>query len=290
MNDGTKAAAYMILSSMSFSLMNLTVRLSSLSTDIMQQVFFRNLIGLIISFLLIRKQGLPLLAEKQYQPMLFVRSLTGYIGVIFLFRANALASQADVALLSRTTPIWVSLFAALILKEKISKIQIPVIVLCMAGAVIAINPSFDSDIVPLLYAMVPAVMSGIAYTMIAMCSGKVHPMTVIFHFCALSTICSGVVMLPRYISPDPLTLLQLFFIGIFAAGGQIGLTYAMQKAPASQTSIYDYSGLVFSIYLGWLVLSEPLKPTTLIGSILIIAGGLWSFLYNNHLHKKTSPA
>ena len=268
--------------------MTLTVRLSSLSADITQQVFFRNLIGLIISFLLIRKQGLPLFAEKQYRPLLLIRSAAGLTGVFFLFRASALASQADVALLSRTTPIWVSLCAAIILKEKIPFVQIPVILLTMAGAVIALNPSFDSDIVPLLYAIVPAIINGVVYSMIALCKGKVHPMTVIFHFCALSTICSGLAMIPNFTMPDSGTLLQLFLLGIFSAGGQFGLTYGVQKAPASQTGIYDCSGLVFSLFLGWLILSEPLKISTLIGSALIIAGGLWSYLYYKNADQQSS--
>ncbi len=277
----------MIFSSMSFSLMSLSVRLSSLSVGIMQQVFFRNLFGLILSFLLIRKQGLPLFAEKEYRPLLLIRSGAGLIGVFFLFYASSHAAQADVALLSRTTPIWVSLCAVLILKEKIPRIQIPVILLCMAGAAVALNPTFDSDPIPLLISTMPAVLNGVVYSMIALCKGKVHPMTIIFHFCAFSTVISGILMLPGFVIPDPKTLFFLFMIGISAACGQLGLTYGTQKAPAAEVGIYDYSGLVFSIFLGWVVLSEPLKLSTLTGSVLSIAGGLWSFIYNNRQHSKT---
>ena len=63
----------------------------------------------------------------------------------------------------------------------------PVIALCLAGTVVAMRPSFDSNILPLLLAAATAVSSGLAYTMIAFCKGKVHPLTVIFHFSLFST-------------------------------------------------------------------------------------------------------
>lgn len=83
--------------------------------------------------------------------------------------------QADIAVLNRTSPIWVSLFALLILRERISKVQIPVILLCLAGAVAAMRPSFDSNTLPLVLALLTAVSSGLAYTMIAFAAARWLP-------------------------------------------------------------------------------------------------------------------
>lgn len=52
-------------------------------------------------------------------------------------------------------------------------------------------------------------------------------------------------MIPSFVVPTPRDLIMLILIGIFGAGGQIGLTYAYQKAPAAEVSIYDYSGIIF---------------------------------------------
>ena len=284
MNNKTKGIIYMIISSCAFSVMSLIVKISSFSADIMQQVFFRNLVGLIISYIIIKKEGLVLFAEKKYQIPLFLRSLSGYAGVVLLFKATSLGSQIDVALMYRTTPIFVSIFSFLILHEKISKVQIPAMFLCMVGAAVALNPKFDSDLLPLLLSLGCAMMSGVAYTMIAFCKGKVHPMTVIFHFCTVSTILAGIGMIPTFSWPSSSTLFMLFLIGIFAAIGQIFVTYAYQNAPSAEVSIYDYSGLVFSAFLGFIFLGESVKLSTFIGSVLIIGSGIWVFVY----HKKTS--
>ena len=273
----------MLVSTTSFCLMSMVVKLSATTVGTLQQVFLRNLVSLIAVGVVIWKRNLPFLGEKQYQPALFARSFFGFVGVIMLFYATANARQADIAILSRTSPIWTTVFAALILKEKISKVQVPVIALCLAGTVVAMRPSFDSNILPLLLAAATAVSSGLAYTMIAFCKGKVHPLTVIFHFSLFSTVAGFFLMLPTFTMPTFRDVIMLILIGVFAAGGQIGLTFAYQKAPASEVSIYDYVGIVVSMLIGNLVFGEPLAASSILGGVLITSSALWSYWYN-HRH------
>ena len=278
-----QATALMLMSTTSFCLMSMGVQLSATTVGTLQQVFFRNLVSLIAVGVVIWKRNLPFLGEKQYQPALCARSFFGFVGVIMLFYATANARQADIAILSRTSPIWTTVFAALILKEKISKVQVPVIALCLAGTVVAMRPSFDSNILPLLLAAATAVSSGLAYTMIAFCKGKVHPLTVIFHFSLFSTVAGFFLMLPTFTMPTFRDVIMLILIGVFAAGGQIGLTFAYQKAPASEVSIYDYVGIVVSMLIGYLVFGEPLAASSILGGVLITSSALWSYWYN-HRH------
>lgn len=275
-----QATALMLLSTTSFCLMSMVVKLSATSVGTLQQVFFRNLVSLLVVGAVIWKKKLPFLGEKKYQPALCARSFFGFVGVIMLFYATAHARQADVAILNRTSPIWTSIFAALFLKEKISKVQVPVIALCLAGAVVAMRPAFDSNLLPLLLAAATAVASGVAYTMIAFCCGKVSPLTVIFHFSLFSTVGAFFLMLPSFVIPTLPELGMLLLIGIFAAGGQIGLTFAYQKAPASEVSIYDYVGIVISMLLGYFVFDEALTLSSVLGGILITCSALWSYIYN----------
>lgn len=141
MENRKQAILLMTLSSASFCLMSLVVKLSATNIGTLQQVFFRNLVSLFIVGFLIYRKKLPFLGEKKYQPALCARSFFGFLGVVMLFYATAHARQADVAIISRTTPIWTTLFAALILKEKISRVQIPVIALCLAGQLCRHAPS-----------------------------------------------------------------------------------------------------------------------------------------------------
>lgn len=270
----------MLLSALFFALMQTLVKISATTVGTMQQVFSRNLISMFIAFLLLKRKRLPLLGPREYQLPLFVRSFLGFVGVVMLFYATIGARQADIALLNRTSPIWVSLFAMLFLREKLSRVQIPVVLLCLAGAFVAMQPSFHSNFLPLLLALLTAVSSGLAYTMIAFCKGHVNPLTVIFHFSLFSTVAGGILMIPSFVKPTWQDLIMLGLIGIFGAGGQICLTYAYQKAPASEVSIYDYSGIIYSALLGYFLLGEELSLSTVVGACLITGGALWSYFYN----------
>lgn len=153
------------------------------------------------------------------------------------------------------------------------------------GAYIAMQPSFDSNPFPLLAALLAAVVSGMAYTMLSYCKNYTHPSAIIFHFSALSTVCAGLMMLPNLVIPSPKVLMMLLMIGIFAAGGQFFLTYAYQQAPASEVSIYQYSGVVFTAALSYAFLGETLSRSSVIGGIVILGAIFWVFESTKRLKK-----
>ena len=277
MKEKTQAVLFIILSAFSFSLMQAMVRLSASGIGTMQQVFFRNSISLLVTAYLIKKEGLRFFGPKEYQPALLARSLFGFLGMILLFYASAHASQGDVSVLNRTNILWVCLFAALILKERISKEQIPMIALCLVGTVVALRPTFDSNVLPLLAAELSALCCGVAYVMISYCKGHVPSMTVVFYFSLFSTVGAGILMIPSWVFPTPKQWFMLILIGLFGSLGQIFITNAYQKAPAAEVSIYDYSGIIFSALIGTLLLHERLSASTVIGALLITAAGVLSY-------------
>lgn len=274
----------MLLAAMLFAAMQIIVKLSAANIGIYEQVFSRNLISMGIAFFFIRKQHLPPLGTCKDQGLLFTRSLFGYMGVVMFFYAAKYALQADVAILNRTSPAFVTLFAAIFLKEKITRIQIPVILLCFGGAYISMRPAFDSNFLPLLLALLSAVTSGIAYTAVAYGKGRVSALTVIFHFSLFSTVVGGLQMIPSFVIPSARDALFLILIGITGGFGQIALTCAYQMAPAAEISIYQYTGIIFTALMGYWVLGETLTATSVIGGLMIAGAALWSFRY--HRRKK----
>lgn len=88
MNERNQAVVLMLLSALSFSLMQAVVKLSATNIGTMEQVFCRNLISMAISFVLLQRSHLPLLGGRKYQPALLARSFFGFIGVVMLFYAT----------------------------------------------------------------------------------------------------------------------------------------------------------------------------------------------------------
>lgn len=278
----TRAVTLMLLSSLSFSIMQVFVKMSSTEVGTFEQVFFRNLISMIIAGVTVYRAKLDLIPEiKKGGLALWGRSFFGFLGIVLFFYATGHARQADVAMLNRASPVFVTIFAGPILKEKVSKVQVCAVALCLVGAYISMQPSFDSNPLPLLCALGAAmVVAGLAYTLLSYTKRFTSAPVIIFHFSLLSTVCAGLLMIPGFVLPSPKAMGMLLMVGLFAAEGQYLLTYAYQQAPASEVSIYQYSGVVFTALLSYLIFHETLTATSIIGAIVILAAIFWVFEYS----------
>ena len=276
----TKAICLMLVSALSFSVMQVFVKLTSGEVHTFEQVFFRNLISFFLAAAMVAKKNRPFLGEIRAGKLaIWGRSFFGFLGIVLFFYAVGNAKQADVAMLNRSAPVFVTLFAALILKEKLNFVKIGATLLCLSGAYVAMQPSFDSNPLPLLCALCAAIVSGLAYTMLACCKKAVSSETIVLHFSALSTVLAGIMMIPYFHFPSLKNLFFLLMVGVFAAIGQFFLTSAYQVVPASEISIYQYSGVVFTAALSYWILGETLSTTSILGAMLILAGIFWVFEY-----------
>ena len=277
------AVLLMLLSSFAFSCMQVFVKLTANAVGTFEQTFFRNLVSLFVAFFLVRKVGAHPLKEMRGKPALWGRSFFGFLGIVLFFFAAGNAPQTSVAMLNRASPVFVTLLAGVFLKEKITGVKVASVCLCLLGAYIAMNPTFAGNMfLPLLCALLAAVVAGISYTMLAYCRDSVSPPVIILHFSAFSTIAAGIMMLPSFVMPSLRTLAMLLLIGLFAAVGQIFLTYSYQMAPASEVSIYQYSGVVFTALLSFPIFGETLDRRSLLGGSIIFAAIFWVFQYHSH--------
>ena len=58
------------------------------------------------------------------------------------------------------------------------------------------------------------------------------------------------------------------------------LTYSYAFAKASEVSIFNYSGILFSMLFGAMFLGQPVKSTSALGAALVILAGLIVFIGN----------
>ena len=272
----------MILSALSFAAMQVVVHLSK-EIPTMEQIFARNFFILIVAFFVIRKKKGSFYGEKKYQLGLFGRSFFGFLGLITLFYASSHAAQGDVTILNKLSPIFVTILAVVTMKEKLPLIQIPALLLSLIGAFIVFQPNFQSNPLPLIMALLSAVSSGVAYTLLGYFKDKVDGMTVIMHFSTFSAVASLPFMIQNFVMPDARQFLLLILIGVFGSLGQAFITYAYRYAPASEISIYNYSGIIFSMLLGYFILGEPITRSSVIGGICVASASLIVFIYTRRI-------
>ncbi len=281
MTNKSRSVIFILLSSLSFALMSVFVKLLP-GIPVLEKVFFRNLVSLIVTFFMFRKASGSFKGNPENRKFLILRSLLGLTGVFLYFYAINNLYLADSAMLNKLSPFFVTLFAFLFLSEKIYKQQVVALVVVFLSALLIIKPKFDLSVLPSLSGFLSAICAGAAYTTVRYLGTKGEkPKTIVFYFSLISVLALLPAMFFVFVKPTWLELLSLIAIGVFAAGGQFGLTYAYKYAKASEVSIYNYTNIVFAAILGLSIWKEIPDTMSLIGSVLIIITSIYIFRFNN---------
>jgi drug/metabolite transporter (DMT)-like permease len=151
-------------------------------------------------------------------------------------------------------------------------------VVAFAGAVLVIKPRFDLSVVPALIGLGSSLFAGGAYTAVRALRTREAAVTIVFHFSLVTVVLLLPLIAADLYLPTGREWALLLGIGLGAAAGQIGLTMAYRHAPAAQVSVYSYSTILFAALVGFIVWSEVPDLPSLIGAVLIMAGGGVAFL------------
>lgn len=280
-SDRTKGILLMTASALCFAFMSIAVKRTGGTIPVFEQVFFRNLVIVIVAGAYLLRHHLPLYGPRQYQPAMFGRSILGVLGVLASFLATNTGSQADVSILSRLSPFLITAFSALFLKEKITKIQIPALLLAFGGAFVVANPKFHSNMYPIVMALLCSLASSFSYTLVGYLKGKAHPFSIILHLGTVSvaTMVPAMLLTRQFVWPTGQEFFDLLLIGIFGVLGQICLTYAYKLADASEVSIYSNTNILFAAILGRVFFGERIAPNTLVGGGMVLAAMILVYVF-----------
>lgn len=281
-NNIKLGSLFIIFSALSFSIMEIAVKISGSNIPVMEQVFARNFVTLFISaFIMIKNKEKPF-PDKKNVVSIMCRSVSGYLGIICYFYATNNMVLADASVLQKTSPFWSSFFAFLLIKEKILKVQWLGMTVAAIGSVFIIKPTMNSNIFPALIALSAAMFAGISYAIIGSLKGKESNALIIFYFSLFSCLFS-LFFIKSFVIPNLFEILLLLLIGIFAGFGQLFLTVAYKKAPVSAVSIYNYTGVIFSYIFSVFMFKEIIDIYSIIGMILTISAALLVYFYKNKI-------
>ncbi len=272
-----KSVLLMTVSSLSFALMSLMVRLAG-DLPLFEKVFFRNLISLIIAIVIILKKGNSFWGKKENRKFLILRGIGGLSGVLLYFYCITNMNLSDGTMLNKISPFFVILFAALFLKEKLNKHQIIAAIVAFLASMLIIKPQFDMVVLPAMMGFGSAIFAGFAYAIIRLLNLRGEsPATIVFYF----SLISFVVTLPGAVAtfqlPTSIEWFYLIGIGIFAGIGQILMTESYQYSRASDIAPYKYLHVLFTAIISIMFLSEAPDLLSILGSVIII--GAFVYLY-----------
>ncbi len=277
-----KAIIMLIISALFFALMNMFVQLSG-DVPTIQKAFFRNFVALIVASVILIKNKVSIVPPKGARVDIILRSVTGFLGMVCHFYALGKLNISDASLLNKMSPFFAIIFSIFLLKERANRVQWAFILTAFVGVLFVIKPTFhNAQLLPSLIGFAGGVLAGCAYTLVR--RATMHGAKgsyVVFFFSAFSCAASLPFVIFGY---SPMTWQQLLLLigaGVSAAVGQFCITAAYSFAPAKEVSIYDYSQIIFSAAIGFLVMGQLPDWLSIIGYVVIIAAAFLMFRYNN---------
>ncbi|MBQ7071151.1 MAG: DMT family transporter [Ruminococcus sp.] len=279
---------YIIISAFCFAFMSAFVRLSG-DLPTMQKAFFRNFVALWFALAVLIKNKTPIRVEGTKPKIaLFVRCLAGSLGLIGNFYAVDRLKLSDASMLNKMSPFFAVVFAIIVVKEKLSMVQLITVLGAFAGSLFIIKPSFsNADLLPALAGFGGGMGAGLAYACVRyMGKHNVNGPLIVAFFSVFSCMLTLPFMILNF---TPMSLKQLLFLlgaGMSAAGGQFSITAAYSHAPPREISVYDYSQLIFSTCIGFFLFGDVPDVWSFVGYFIIVGMAVLQFFYNNVWHKE----
>lgn len=289
-----KGILFLVLGLSVFSIQDVIMKFFSDEIALQEVIFSRGLVTLVvICFLILRHEGAKgFIAQRPF--LCIVRGFAGFTCFTTFSMALAVLPLADAMPLYYTSPLFVIAFSIPFLGETVKLRSWVAILVGFAGTVLVAQPS-AYGIEP---AMILAIVSAIAYSWQSLLARKLgsteSALGMTFYsmctFVALSGfmgLAFGNGWLDNFAHPSAQYLFRawtwptlgqfglILTVGLVAAIGFLCISQAYRLGQASVIAPFEYSSLPFAVFWGWLFWGEIPGLMTILGSALIIGGGLY---------------
>ena len=260
---------YMVLAAFGFALMGLCVKqLDHLPA--IELVFFRSLVAVSLSYLMIRRAQIPVFGT--HYKLLLLRGLLGTAGLTLFFIAIKELPLGMAVTLNYLSPIFTIIGTWILLNERIRPIQWLFLAIAFGGVYyLNANTSYFTWS-SLLIGISSAVFAGTAYALVRLLSTKEASITIVFYFPLVATPISLIWALTHWTQPDWEDLPYIFGMGLLAQVAQVLMTKAYKLSAANLVATASYSAILFSMLVEILFLHAIYQPDAWIGIGMILSG------------------
>ncbi len=274
MQSALKGIAFMLASTLLAAVMNSAARYISQSVHPFELIFFRNLFAFFFVLPFLWRVGFGALRTER--PWMHAgRASLNVINMMFWFTAISLAPLAEVVALGFTAPIFATILGVLIVKEVVGIRRWSAIVVGFIGAVVVLQPGFDTVQLGHGLVLMAAMMWAAILLIIKSLSRTESSITIVAYMSILMTPLSLIPALFVWVWPTWTELGWLAVIGISGGAAQYLLTQSFHEADISVVMPFDFAKLVWIALIAYIAFAEVPTLTTWIGGAIIFASGLY---------------
>ncbi|MCA0406424.1 MAG: DMT family transporter [Proteobacteria bacterium] len=289
--------AFKLGSAFSFSCMGACVKMASSVSGpthfpVGEIVFARSFFALIPLFVWLAATGALSSAFVTENRMGHIRrGIVGSLGMGFGFAGLAYLPLPDATAISFAAPLFSTVLAALVLGEVVRLFRWSAVLVGFVGVIVMLWPHLSAEALMTdggterargaAFGLAGALAAAFALIEVRKLTWSETTGAIVLHFSLLTTVLGvlsllGGAIAPDYawVKPDGKQALFLLLTGISGGFGQIFLTEAYRRAPASLVAPFDYTAMIFAILWGYMLFGDWPEPLVLLGAGIVAASGI----------------
>ena len=255
-----------------FTIMNVFAKLLSENHSVIEIAFYRNLIAcmpfLFMVFVLGKRD---ILVIQSKLAAIGVRAVVGAISLITTFAAYSLMPMAETTVLLFTASLFIPVLGVIFLHEKVGPYRWAAVAIGFIGVVIMTGPAGSVNGLGVTVALIEALMHATLQIILRYLGKFERPETVAFYFLVIGTLVTALPLPFVAVTPTVAELPLLLGLGLSGAAAQWLLSVAFRNAPAAIVTVFNYSGIVWATFFGWLIWNDWPLPAVLAGAAVVIA-------------------
>jgi len=278
--DNTRGSLYMVIAMAAFALEDMFIKSAAAQIPVGEILALFGFGGMCAFILLTWRRKERVIHPAILSKPILLRVICEVTGRVFFTLALALTPISSASAILQATPLVVVMGAAIFFGEKVGWRRWMAIMIGFIGVLMIIRPGLEGFEASSLLALIG--MLGFAGRDLA--TRAASP--------ALSNMQLGVygffIMVPTGLAmllytgggviPSALSAAQIVGATLFGTLAYYALTVAMRTGEVSVVTPFRYTRLVFALVVGALVFSERPDFMTLLGSAIIIGGGIYTLL------------
>lgn len=273
-NNTGRAIISTLLAFLFLAVVSVLIKLETLNAPIEWIVFIQYSSCLCISILIASRNKFKDLNTQKLK-LHIVRGVTGILAFTCAVIAMTKIPLVNTVLLNNTAPIFIPIITLVWLKTKIDEKIWWGILIGFIGIIFILQPSSSDFLKPgNFYGLAAGVFLGIAYVALKILTKTESYVGVLFYYSLIATLLSLPFAISNWSNPPLRIWIYGVMSGILFLSYLFLLQYAYKFVEAVTLSPFNFSVIVFTGILDWLLFDHIPDVWSVVGIVLVSTGGI----------------
>lgn len=291
MSPNMRGAGLMVCAMAAFTFNDACMKSLSGQMPLMQAIFLRGIMttALVGLFAIITGAYKIKLARKDVG-LISLRTLAEAAGTFLFLTALFKMPFANLSAILQVLPLSVTLATALVFKETVGWRRMTAILVGFSGVLLIVKPGSADFNIYSIYALVAVLAITIRDLASRRLSSNVPSLSVAMAAAIGITVFAGIASIGTEWVPVTIpAALKLFGAAFFIFGGYLFSVMTMRVGDVGFVAPFRYTSLIVALVLGFLIFGEWPDVLTLIGSVIVVATGVFTLYRERRLARVSGP-